>query len=128
MRRRNDFWFRAWDKSGGEVMLDVHAIDFYNRRIKYGPDDDQWRSWDDSDDLVLMQSTGLNDKNGVEIFEGDILGGDDGGVVYYAESVTSFMVECVCHYPSGDPSTFPSVPEVIGNVWENPELLEQSEQ
>lgn len=98
-----------------------------------------------SHDLELMQSTGLKDKNGVEIFEGDLVKQfsninkftDD-----FAEDIeptygtTSIVRDGACFK-----TTFKGLPslvlnqnggsmaehmEVIGNVWENPNLLEQA--
>ena len=78
----------------------------------------------------LMQSTGLKDKNGVEIFEGDVLTSNvqpckmvnpikDGyGVVRFENGM--FKLGSISLV------TFISKMEVIGNIYENPELLEQA--
>lgn len=86
------------------------------------------------DPETVGQYTGLTDKNGKKIFEGDILrwvGPDgEGGKVYveYAEGVFGFLsVEC----PNTPPVLFADFEdgnqtlEVIGNIHDNPELLNQ---
>jgi hypothetical protein len=94
-----------------------------------------------SKDYTLMQYTGLRDKNGTEIYEGDIIR-DDRGNMYPIRSVPGgFAMSCfkqslskglndieVGFYQSiADPqnASWLKHQEVIGNVYENSELLEQ---
>ena len=87
-------------------------------------------------ELILMQSTGLKDKNGKEIFEGDILAckTDDEVInlnIFWDEEHALFMFESK-KYNEQEPlaelvenNTYPF--EIIGNIYENPELLEDKE-
>lgn len=73
----------------------------------------------------LMQSTGLKDKNGVEIFEGDV--GWDAHFEEYGEVVFengSFRYEF--GNISEDLFEVTDDIEIVGNIYENPELLEQA--
>ena len=115
--------FRAWDK-GLEFMMPVESIDFECGMINVNA---AWRTFEE---IELMQSTGLKDKNGVEIFEGDVLTSNvqpckmvnpikDGyGVVRFENGM--FKLGAISLV------TFISKMEVIGNIYENPELLEKA--
>jgi uncharacterized phage protein (TIGR01671 family) len=86
----------------------------------------------DFEDVELMQSTDLKDKDGVEVFEGDIVlengmqrtvtfgeqeyEEDFGNLAYYI----GFNVYTKWGYSSIDPVEY----EILGNIYENPELLE----
>lgn len=117
--------FRAWLKEDKE-MVDVEEIHFYKGEFDFIGDAITWMC--KSNDCVLMQSTGLRDKNGKEIFEGDI--------VKMAKNVYSELTyyEVVRH--RGGAYRLESKRygcelwlrhtdcEIAGNIWENPELLE----
>ena len=72
-------------------------------------------------DMEIMQDTGLKDKMGKAIFEGDIL--KDGGlnfVVEWNDRNGCFARKGLSEFYFGQTA---NICEVIGNIWENPELL-----
>ena len=125
-----------------KTMRDVVEIDFVMNMYCLQVGRATIGEWFWYRNLVLMQSTGLRDKNGVEIFEGDVVKVSDGGneedsytsvVKNYAdEGYPAFDIEAPSswYYESNVLSTvmggdYETI-EVIGNVWENPNLLEQA--
>ena len=74
---------------------------------------------------TVGQYTGLTDKNGTKIFEGDILHAAQGDfVVRWSESICSFVAgEKERMRPCMNSGTM-NCCEVIGNIFDNPELLE----
>ena len=80
-----------------------------------------------------MQSTGLIDKNGKEVFENDVIRDSDGfeGIVQYDESYGMYGIAYLPTLSNGIDMTFEELKdnyrnkfEVIGNIYENPEFLE----
>lgn len=77
------------------------------------------------EDCALMQYIGLKDKNGVEIYEGDIIKDDEYEepyVVEYSDKLVGFVgwgddKISGCYILNSEDS------EIIGNIYENPELL-----
>ena len=104
--------FRAWDK-GIKVM----------RGFEWIKDIPQRAFWT-ADDLEIMQYTGLKDKNGKEIYEGDLLKISMQG----DEQTNPFEVENMWDLRIGMNNNDPymridSDCEIIGNIYENPKLL-----
>jgi uncharacterized phage protein (TIGR01671 family) len=101
------------------------------------PDDDIFVGALKDENMVPLQYTGLKDKNRKEIYEGDIITvKDDGfgykyiGVINWEQDALSYLLGIIKDYPtmSGGKREIPRTLryhsfEVIGNIWENPELL-----
>lgn len=72
----------------------------------------------------LMQFTGLKDKNGKEIYEGDIITYLDAiGKVYYNDDACMFMIRFPLNRLSLSFDSLDDVIKIVGNIHENPELL-----
>ena len=119
--------FRAWLKEE-KIMGEVLGIDILHKEIFFLNEDANCYEHTDFKDIELMQYTGLKDKNNKEIYEGDILKlRDNHGIqlVKYHDEWSAFIVESQKDTSVGvlglyfDKEDF----EIIGNAYENPELL-----
>ena len=127
--------FRAYD--GGSLcrMYSPEEVMVGNGDIWIIDEDGVVGEWIVNNDLVLMQSTGLKDKNGKEIFEGDIIAINLEGIetpitakVFQNRKIGILMLHAfednedvpMVELLEGDSVEF----AIIGNIWENPELLE----
>lgn len=133
------FKFRLYDKSICEMVYDV-CVGFIKAGLK-----EDWvcadttcgqitYTGDKLKDIILMQSTGLKDKNGKLIYQGDILGDIYGGLyIHYCEHCHQFQLYSQgygCMACNGDIHWIEVVEdnkklEVIGNIYENKELLNE---
>lgn len=125
--------FRAWDKEFKE-MVQVDALVFDEQIIKATYKNGNVVK-EDLKNYILMQSTGLKDKNGKEIFEGDVLKVTNLAswleVVSFNEDKAMFVsketkrkVEETPLYDLFNTDIFEV--EIIGNIHTNPELAEVS--
>lgn len=128
--------FRAWEKNLKEI-IPVYDISFENKIIN---SKSAWRFFHE---VELMQYTGLEDRNGKEIYKGDIIKFFDG--LKYIVDINDFTQEFVIDSDRGQErlsQVYQEVEvigniyinlinshvglEVIGNCYENPELLEEN--
>lgn len=128
--------FRAWDKARNEM----------NYKVRVGncdTDDENWtcpiiwieerKKWLHFDDYgCIMQSTGLKDKGGTEVFEGDILHHqiqtEYTVIVKYDKDKGRWYGDGLSRtYRIDITKEFLPYYKVIGNIYENPELLEDKE-
>ena len=131
--------FRAWDKRKN-VMRDVAVLHFTKNGktnfIEYWINPTELKSYHVRN-IDLMQSTGLIDRNGVEIFDGDVVQAEQyltttipvriNGIVKYSNRYTMFYLDngserhdLYMQSLGGSIYNF----EIIGNIYENSELLE----
>ena len=131
--------FRAWDTTKKEMFKDTFAITESGQvvvvdqsSVFVSPD------YVFVDNLVIMQSTGLLDKNGKEIFEGDIITNGQNVMCMKRHNTLGFYVEekgevefiadsAVLEDFEEDAKEIADRLEIIGNIYENPELFEVAE-
>ena len=102
--------FRAWD-SAGQKMTEMKTL-FLDIRYKTT--------------TTIMQFTGLKDKNGIDIYEGDVLSTADGNlqVVWNMSMATFGLIKkgwAFTHFFGESCDNEKS--EVIGNIYQSPELI-----
>ena len=145
--------FRAWNKLASRMYI-VNGLHFDRGMVQYANNDNAIR-FIKLENIILMQSTGLLDKNGREIFEGDILKFNDEWTEYCYEGYVDGSTEGINYVEIerettcfafgktkiSDSSLFYLIRdehlsfeelikgedfefEIIGNIYENPELLE----
>ena len=119
--------FRAWTEEGKTMYYGVYPFKDGTLLLSYDE-----IAFDEvpASDFIIMQSTGLKDKNGKEIYEGDIVrfaltdgfnyATDEDGVVTYKLGAF-YVVNGLTEYLISDINN--NKVEVIGNIYQNPELL-----
>ncbi|MCW0988459.1 YopX family protein [Streptococcus anginosus] len=135
--------FRAWDKTHKKLgLIDADMNDGYFQSVKIFDEDED--DWQESENFILMQFTGLKDKNGTEIFEGDLLSCDGGmpHIVKFGQWICEddlgYKIRNIGFYIDSsydntewfqgiDYENTPIKFEIIGNIYENQELLEVKE-
>ena len=134
---KREIKFRAWDKSKRLFLpIDVYAV---LNRTPFGAFGVMIMDWENykegeffyDDAQELSQFTGLNDKNGNEIYEGDILNTGhiikfvNGAFFAYKEGQATLPYTPENHYPLYRWDTDAPIGGaiVIGNIYENSELL-----
>lgn len=134
-----DIKFRCWDTENKE-MLDIQELDYrdsYNGQPMIRTT--MYSDYYDTEDMILMQYTGLKDKNGKEIYEDDII---------YCEKYIggNWIEDCIekgyVNFNNGEFGLYRKQGyyqslykfkeydyefEVIGNMHDNPELLAEKE-
>jgi hypothetical protein len=123
-----DIKYRAWDIQDKQMLHDINLFTAKaNEKAQAWENTLHWTISVDHKRFKIMQYTGLKDKNGVEIYEGDIFRGAGAYVVW------NDKLACWAFTFQNDEN--PSTPlfmsdhtqlkdvEVIGNIYANPELL-----
>ena len=118
--------FRAWDKLDKEIY-GVEEIHWYLGKFEFIGDGITFQRL--ADEVELMQSTGLHDKNGKEVFVGDIIKCTRGcphEVYIEKEYAGTFIGGMPAVYLKGlnVGYAWTGAEEIIGNIYENKDILE----
>jgi len=123
---KREIKFRAWDKENKKMLVQSPYMSFHLFHIT--PNGHVYKQGK-IQDYILLQYTGLKDKNGKEIYEGDIVRFFD---IPYGQDDVDFIEDIVVvqfekgrfHKADRCWRDFKNAGEVIGNIYENTELLE----
>ena len=129
--------FRAWHIHK-QIMCEVIRIDFEQGIITLDLEtDDNEYYWMETDwsfsDAEIMQYTGCRDKNGIEIYEGDVIKDKYDKIWLVQWYVGAFVITNKIPDSDGQTSTYSYFNnlsnhhfyfEVIGNIWEDGDLLD----
>lgn len=123
--------YRAWNKATKEMyeVDDIMSIDFGKSEISVKTLFFERTNCYNFNDIVLMQSTGLTDKNRKEIFEGDIIDSYDvglSGIVEFRPDLGAFVSTLIEYNNFERLCNVANSTKIIGNIYENPELAEVS--
>lgn len=121
--------YRAWNKATKEMheVNDIVSIDFGKSEICVKTLFFERTNCYNFNDIVLMQSTGLTDKNGKEIFEGDIIDSYDvglSGIIEFRPDLGAFVSTLIEYHNFERLCNVANSAKIIGNIWENLELAE----
>ena len=122
--------FRAWNKLASRMYI-VNGLHFDRGAAQYANNDNAIRLIK-LENIILMQSTGLHDKNGKEVFIGDIIKCTRGcphEVYLEKEYGGTYVGGMPAIYLKGIREGYAWTGDevIIGNIYENPELLEVTE-
>ncbi|MCK1199118.1 YopX family protein [Streptococcus uberis] len=130
--------FRAWDKRNKKWVESFYLDGYKNVYVDVTENDINPKLAEyplkPLDNIELMQSTGVFDKNGVEIFEGDVVEYIDGEFSFIGKVIKSPLGTYVTGSDNHsfedftDETTMVSDVSVVGNIYENPDLLESVEE
>lgn len=139
MRREIKFRGKRLDNGGweygdllqyddGSVCIGVHSKNYTDDGFNAG----QYHRIVSVDENTVGQYTGLKDKNGREIYEGDIIGGSNGSINGWEWPFKSEIKwndeECGFNTPNWGYMDSTHYYNVLGNIHDNPELLKGGEQ
>lgn len=116
--------FRAWHKPSKRMIYDIQNE--FERRIEAGMD--CFADYLNNDDFVIEQFTGFKDRHGKKIWEGDIVSSHNGDITgkITQHKCGGWRIEWIGVYGGSSPLNDKNhLYKVIGNIHENPELLEE---
>lgn len=125
-----EFKIKAWLKKE-KKMVAIIGIDFNYEYIRYTEDSNLFNEnykTAEFKDIELLQFTGLKDNGGQELYEADVIKFNDGiddiyGLISYDDENGAYRVsyENITEHLSEREGDF----EIVGNIFENPDLHEQ---